>query len=137
MGLRPTNSDENHVGRVPSLRRPLRPPERGFNSYGGFSTVRGSSRTRAARNESAYKSAKRPAWTPAAGLKSCLPDSNSESDAAGKLKRARAARPKDVRCALRGLAKARLVQHFVIEGEVRNVEYIETLSQNRERQSFM
>jgi hypothetical protein len=31
MGLRPTNSDENHVGQAPSLRRPLRPPERGFN----------------------------------------------------------------------------------------------------------
>jgi len=31
MGLRPTNSDENHVGQAPNLRRPLRPPERGFN----------------------------------------------------------------------------------------------------------
>jgi hypothetical protein len=26
MGLRPTNSDENHVGQAPSLRRPPRPP---------------------------------------------------------------------------------------------------------------
>ena len=31
MGLRPTNSDENHVRQAPRLRPPLTPPEQGLN----------------------------------------------------------------------------------------------------------
>ena len=46
MGLRPTNSDENHVRQAPRLRPPLTPPERVSISYGGFSTVRGTSTSR-------------------------------------------------------------------------------------------
>ena len=136
MGLRPTNSNENPCGAgsqscAPSLRRASQAGRTGLQQVTvGFRPCAGPPGLALRAT-----GAKGPAWTQ--DWSPAPPDSISESDAAGKLKRARAARTEDVRRALRGLAEARLVQHFVIKGEVRNVEYIETLSQNRERQSFM
>jgi hypothetical protein len=55
MGLRPTNRDEKTVGQALGgalwAQRPLRRPDRLSIAYGGFSTVRGSSRTRPSASE--------------------------------------------------------------------------------------